>query len=195
MRRFATVVAMLAAGLTAARGGADLVLVDGRLLQGTAIERKDGAYLLTTTFGNVVTVPLELVKEMRLTGGDATPPTGLVFSTPRTLAGTTVEPPGRREQLAAFGRPPALFPVVSISGTWYPRNAYEGRDVTHFNPATWVKATIDPVWSPVQSFTSSSDATEFHPVRWYHPSIDPVWKPRDAFAPGEWLFPIVRNRE
>ncbi len=195
MRRYAAVAAVLALAVSAARAGADLVLLDGKLLQGSAVERKGGAYLLTTGFGNVITVPVELVKEMRLTGGDAVPPTGLVFSTPNTLVGQKVEPPGRREQLAAFGRPPALFPVTSIDPRWSPVDAFGGSDVTNFNPVTWVTASIDPVWSPLQSYGSSTDVTEFNPVVWYRPTIDPVWHPRDGFAPTVWFAPIVRNRK
>ncbi len=195
MRRFAAVAAVLALAATAARAGADLVLLDGKLLQGRSVERKEGAYLLTTSFGNVITVPVELVKEMRLTGGDAAPPTGLVFSAPRTLAGPELVIPGRREQLAAFGRPPALFQGSPMTGRWYPRDAFEGKDATNFNPVTWAKTTIDPVWWPVPGFSKTTEVTGFRPARWFRASIDPVWRPRDGFAPREWLAPVVKPRE
>jgi len=195
VRRFAAVAAVLALAVTAARAGADLVLLDGRLLEGRSVERKEGAYLLTTSLGNVITVPVELVKEMRLTGGDAAPPTGLVFSTPKTVAGQEMKAPGRRDQLAAFGRPPALFQGSPMTGRWYPRDAFEGKDATNFNPVKWAKATIDPVWSPLPAFSKTTDVTGFRPARWFRASIDPVWLPRDGFAPREWLPPVVKPRE
>lgn len=195
MRLTAVILVILSLLPAAARAGADLVLLDGRLIQGRSVERKEDVYFLTTPRGNVIPVPVELVKELRLTAGDATPPTGLVFATPRTLAGLEVELGGRREQLAAFGRPPALFQGSPMTGRWYPKNAFAGKDVSAFRPVTWARSSIDPVWSPVPAFTAASDVTEFRPVRWRQPSIDPVWRPRDGFAPREWLAPIVKNRE
>ena len=195
MRCLAAVAAVLALAATAARAGADLVLLDGKLLEGRSVERKEGAYLLTTSFGNVITVPVELVKEMRLTGGDAAPPTGLVFSTPKTVAGPEMEVPGRRERLAAFGRPPALFQGSPMTGRWYPRDAFEGKDATNFSPVTWAKTTIDPVWSPVQAFSRTTEIAGFRPAQWFRASIDPAWRPRDGFAPREWLAPVVKPRE
>jgi len=180
---------------TAAWAGADLILIDGRLLQGRSVERKDGVYLLTTNFDNVIPVPVELVKEMRLTGGDATPPTGLVYAAPRLLAGPEIEVPGRREQLAAFGRPPALFQGASNTARWFPQDAFKGKDASNFNPVVWAKPTIDPIWNPVPAFTRSTDVTEFNPVRWYRPSIDPSFSPRNDFLPREWFAPVVKNRE
>ena len=101
------VVALALAGTAFA--GAELVLVDGRVLSGVSVERKEDAYHLAGENGAVIAIPAALVREMRLTGGDAPPPTGLTFSRPAVLAGFDAPPPGRREMLAAFGRPPALF--------------------------------------------------------------------------------------
>jgi hypothetical protein len=195
VKRAAAILAVLGFLATAAWAGADLLLVDGTLLQGRSVERKGGSYLLSTNFGNVITVPVELVKEMRLTGGDATPPTGLVYATPKTLAGPEVKLPGRREELAAFGRPPALFQGSPMSFRWYPTNAFQGKDATQFHPVTWAKATIDPIWSPVSAYTWSTDMTEFHPVLWRQPLIDPIWNPTDGFGPREWFAPIVKKRD
>ncbi|MBZ5638177.1 MAG: hypothetical protein LAO51_05380 [Acidobacteriia bacterium] len=195
MRRLATIMAVLGFLATAVWAGADLVLVDGTLLRGRSVERKGNTYFLTTNRDNVIAVPVELVKEMRLTGGDAKPPTGLVYAGPMTLAGPELTLPGRRESLAAFGRPPALFQGSPMSFRWYPTNAYQGKDATQFNPVVWAQTTIDPIWSPLPAYTPSSDVTQFHPVLWRQPLIDPIWRPRDGFAPGEWLAPVVKEKE
>jgi len=195
VRLKAAIPVVLASLATAAWAGADLILLDGKLLQGRSVERRDGVYLLTTSFDNVIPVPAELVREMRLTGGDAVPPTGLVYGPPRQLAGPAIEIPGRREQLAAFGRPPALFQGASNTGRWNPQDGFKGKDASSFHPVFWVKPAIDPVWSPTPAYTSATDVTEFRPARWYRSTIDPVWRPRDDFRPREWFAPIVKGRE
>jgi hypothetical protein len=183
--------ALLAAAVASpALAGAELVLVDGTVISGTSVERKEDQYLLTGDRGVVTTVPAALVKQMRLTGGDAPPPTGLTFSVPQVLVGEKIEGPGRREMLAAFGRPPALFQPPSRNQSWVPTDAYAGKDVTEFSPATWAPPVFDPIWRPTSDYTAESDVTQFRPVKWRPTVVNTDWRPRDGFGETEW-FPSV----
>ncbi len=169
-----------------ALAGAELVLLDGQVLSGVSVERKGDAYQLAGEDGTVMAIPAALVKEMRLTGGDAPPPTGLTFSGSETLAGLEVPAPGRREMLAAFGRPPALFRPPSGAERWTPRDGFEGKDATRFRPTRWAEPVLDPVWWPASGFRSEGGAG-LRPVRWRPAVVDTTWKPRDGFGPTGWF--------
>src|SRR3990172_3318510 len=85
-------------------GGAELTLSDGTVLSGSTLERtREGVYLLTRGDGGegeVVTIPVELVKKLRLTGEADPAPTGFKVSQAEVLAGARIDPPRAREQLA-----------------------------------------------------------------------------------------------
>jgi hypothetical protein len=182
---------LLAASLAApALAGAELVLLDGRVLSGTSVERKGDEYLLTGDRGVVTAIPAALVKQMRLTGGDSQPPTGLTYAEPQVLAGTTIEGPGRREMLEAFGRPPALFKPPSRTQNWLPTDGFEGKGYTEFRPTKWVPSVIDPIWRPPSIFTAENDVTQFRPVKWRPTIVNTNWRPHDGFGETEW-FPSV----
>ncbi len=182
------VVALALAGTAFA--GAELVLVDGRVLSGVSVERKEDAYHLAGENGAVIAIPAALVREMRLTGGDAPPPTGLTFSRPAVLAGFDAPPPGRREMLAAFGRPPALFRPPSGTQIWAPRDGFEGKDESGFRPTRWATPVLDPVWRPVSGF-GSEGGLGLRPVIWRPAIVDTTWRPRDGFGPGGWFSPAA----
>ena len=192
MSRFGILAAaLLAASLAApALAGAELVLLDGTVLSGTSVERKGEEYLLTGDRGVVTAIPAALVKQMRLTGGDAPPPTGLTYAEPQVLAGTTIEAPGRREVLAAFGRPPALFRPPSRTQSWVPADGFAGKGYTEFRPTQWVPSPVDPHWRPTSVFTAENDVTQFRPVKWRPTIVNTGWRPRDGFGETEW-FPSV----
>ena len=177
--------------------GAELVLVDDRVLSGKSVERKEEFFLLEMPKGGVIAVPAELVKELRLTGGADPAPTGIRLAEPRTLAGLPLAlPAGPRDQLAAFGRPSARFAAASTDSRWRPTNAWPpGKDVTNFNPSSWAKPSIDPTWSPVSAFKASKDVTEFNPARWYESPTRSAWQPRDAWGSTIWFPPVVGHRE
>lgn len=180
-------------GTPPAHAGAELILQDGKILSGESVQRKkEGVYLLTTEDGDVLTVPVELVKKLRLTGGEPEEdvPTGLKVAEPGNLVGPpeSFVPPTTREQLAAFGRPPALFRRPAIDSNWRPKNSL-GPDVANFNPARWYRAPIDPFWKPVSAFQASRDVTSFHPVRWYQPALDSVWRPTSGWWKPERPVP------
>jgi len=167
----------------AAQAGAELVLLDGGVLKGEDLERtKDGLYLLTTSDGAVLTVPVALVKGLRLTGGEDPAPSGMLLTGPRTVAGPDdpipVDSPDK--QLEAFGRPPAAFALATINPN-YPLVSALGPDVSEFNPVRWYQTARSPEWTPTPAYRSSQDVTHFNPVRWYKAPTDASWKPTSGF--------------
>jgi hypothetical protein len=177
--------AMVLATAIPAWAGAALVLRDGTVLEGEGLERtRDGLYLLTIAEGNVIPVPVSLVKELRLLGGEDPAPSGVKVSRPETLAGLPdPRPPRHDEQLRAFARPAAAFVRGAVETNWTPRSAL-APDVSQFNPARWYRAGRDFSWTPTPAFRASQDVTRFSPVRWAAPTIDPVWRPADGWRPA-----------
>ncbi len=187
------IVVLLARG-PVARAGAELTLQDGTLLSGTTVERtREGVYLLTQKDGEVVTIPVELVKKLHLTSDDDPAATGIKQAESETLVGPPVEPPKTREQLGAFGRPPAPFSQGPVDTRWVPQSAL-GPDVTNFNPARWFRAPVDTTWTPTSAFRQSTDVTQFSPVRWYRAPTDPIWRPTNGFRPATQWFSSESER-
>ncbi len=197
MIRFVAAVAVtLALAASPARASAELLLLDGQLLKGSSVEFKEGVYLLTMPTGGVVSVPVELVKEMHLL--DERPPTGLRTGEPATLVGPPdLEPPaGPEDQLAAFGRPPATWAGSTADSEWRPTSAWRpGTGGVDFNPARWARETIDPNWTPRSAYTTSQDVTEFNPVHWYQAPIESTWWPRSGFGATTWFPTVLGHRE
>jgi hypothetical protein len=184
----------LAASLLAAPAlaGVELVLEDGQVLTGIEVERKEDVYHLELATGSVVALPVEVVRELRLTGGEENPdaeerreaPTGLRVAEPEVLAGPP-EPiplPTRREQLAAFRGGQSRFARGVIDPTWEPRDGWLRPGLVEFNPARWYRAPIDSTWTPRPAYTTDSDVTFFSPVEWSRGVFDPTWYPQDGFA-------------
>ena len=196
MRRALASVAVLflagSLGPGPAHATAELKLRDGRVLVGTDLELKDGIYVLVTKEG-MVTVPAQLVREMRLTGTDLPGPSGLKVTKGGPVPGTPEPPPRptRAEQLAAFDQPPARFPRPPVDPIWRPADAFRGRDATGFRPSRWPTSPIDPVWTPRSAWKAVDDVTEFSPARWYRPPTSNAWRPRDGFAPTRWFPPVL----
>lgn len=179
--------------VTGVWAGAQLTLTDGTLLSGASVERtRDGVYLLTRD-GQVMTIPVELVKKLHLTGEDDPAPTAFRVAPGEVLVGTKVDPPRADEQLAAFGRPPAQFRRGAVDPYWNPRSAL-GPDVREFNPVRWFRAPTDPVWTPSSAFKASKDATQFSPVRWFTAPTNPTWHPTSGFSPASTWFTVEWER-
>ena len=178
-------VLMLAAWMVAgpAAAGAELVLSDGQVLRGLEVERRDGIYALTLEDGNVLTIPVRLVGEVRLTGeGDGgRAATGIRAAEPEQLAGSKVDLPKTSEMLVAF-RNPSRFRRGPIDPIWIPTSDWDSSPVrnNNWNPARWYVAPIDPTWKPTPAFTMDSDVTFFNPARWAPNVINPFWVPSDG---------------
>lgn len=180
-------VLLLVAVAAPAAAGVELTLDDGRRFTGSGADykRDEGIYVIELDSGDLLPIPAELVKSVRLTGGDAPAPTGINVTRPRTLAGPEeIEPPTRSEQLRVFEGSEARFRRNLINPFWRPSSDWEMSTANNdFNPARWYEAPIPFEWVPRSAFTTAGDVTEFSPARWRRPLIDFEWVPEDGFAP------------
>lgn len=190
--RFVWAAGLLAAVQLAAapvRAEAEIVLLDGRTLSGTEVEFADGRFSLTTATGDVVPIPVELVKELRLrdrgaAGRDALP--GVRAARPEVLAGPpeAARPLSPSEALAAFRRPPARFRPSVLETGWKPSESWLS-PAAALAPVRWARPLLETVWRPVSAFPK--DFTEFNPARWARTIVRTDWHPTDGFRrPGRF---------
>ena len=184
---------LLAAALSflvaaAALGGAELVLVDGRVLQGDSVRREGDLYILSTKDGET-TMPADLVDSVRLTGepesrpvvGVPEGPTGLRDAGPQQLAGTPVQPSTPQEQTRAIGNP-STFQKDIIDPNWAPTPAWDpNKDVLAGSRSTFVKSPIDPSWTPESAFDTNKDVLADSRSTFAKSPIDSSWAPTDGF--------------
>lgn len=167
---------------------AKLVLSNGAVLSGKSVVRKDDLFLLEWADGSIVTVPAELVKEMQLLEGKE-PPTGLTFSSPRSLAGPAWagKTPPFREQIAAFRARPYVPPLPPVDPVWRPTSGFRSNEgASALAPVRWVAAPIDPAWRPRSGFRGEAG---LRPTRWFTVALDPTWEPRDSWKGTKWFTP------
>ncbi len=165
-RELALLAALLATAV--AMGGAELVLLDGRVVRGESVKRDGDVYVLATESGDV-TMPADLVDRVKLSGEG------------ETLAGIPVTPPTTEEQLRVLGKA-AEFQKGAIDPTWTPTSAFDpGKDVLADGRSTWQKAPIDPTWIPVSAFDPSKDVLADSRSTWQKAPIDSTWTPTDGF--------------
>jgi hypothetical protein len=199
----ARLLVILLATAPAAVADFELLLGDGQLLSGVDVRRVRGEYLLELESGQTLSIPEELVAEVRITAGVArdvrkaeprqlegkeldlddeeAPHTGVRKADPEVLAGDEVNPPRTSEQLEALGDP-ARFSKGVFNPNWRPESVYDrSNDVSDFNPSTWTDSVIDPNWQPDSDYTWSSDVSDFSPSRFTDSIIEPSWEPRDGF--------------
>jgi hypothetical protein len=159
-----------------------LVLRDGTVLEGVAVQKLEGNYILTTEDGEAVTIPAELVETVRLTGvGEA--PSGMQTGEPKTLVGETITPPRRSEQVQRIG-PPSRFQEDIVDTSWRPSTDWDMNPdkQNNFAPSTWSKGPIDPEWKPKSTWDANEDVLASGRSEWRESIIDPTWKPTDGFA-------------
>jgi len=182
-----------------ALAGAELLLADGTTLSGISVELKQGIYFLEREEGEIVPVPRELVSELRLTGDDDPPVTGIQLAEAETLVGPEEGPrlPKRSEQTRVLDDGPKSIARGVIAPRWQPRDGWNVSSATHeFAPADWYRPPIDPDWTPRSAYRVSDDVTEFNPVHWYSSPINPTWWPVDGFsAEPRWFPPILQQRK
>lgn len=190
--------ALLAAAVATAvaLGGAELVLVDGRVLRGDSVRRDGNLYVLATETGEL-TMPADLVAEVRLTGSpeprppalDGIPegPTGMAVGPARTIAGPDVPPPRTEDQLRVMGKP-SEFKKSIVDSDWVPTSDWNMDPETQNNwaPSTWAKAPIDPTWVPESAFDANEDVLAESRSTWKKAPIDSTWTPTDGFKKSAW---------
>ena len=102
----------LAASLTVLLAGAEIVLEDGQVLEAANVKRDGEVYIIELKSGGLLTIPVDLIKKVRVTGddvprqvaGEAPPPgpSGIRHGEPVTVAGEPVRPPRTSEQVEAL---------------------------------------------------------------------------------------------
>ena len=177
----------------AALAGAELVLVDGRILPGDSVRREGDLYILSTKTGDV-TMPSDLVDRVQLTGepesrpvqGVPEGPTGLRDAGPQQLAGTPVQPSTPAQQTAAIGNP-STFRKSPIDPEWHPTSAFDqNKDVLADSRSTFAKSPIDPEWHPTSAFDTNKDVLADSRSTFAKSPIDSSWTPTDGFKKTGW---------
>jgi hypothetical protein len=183
---------LLLGGASPSLAGAELILRDGQTLQGVDVKRADDRYLLELASGDVLTLPISLVRHVRLTGDDVPSPendaarklrgpSGIVRADPQVLAGEPVRPVRPSEQLEVFGEP-ARFRHSPVEPGWTPRPAFDNEtDVLGPSRSRWQEDIVDPLWTPCSAFDFDSDVLRLNRSRWQEDIIDPSWRPADGF--------------
>ena len=166
--RRALVAVAVAVATAVALGGAELILQDGRILKGDDVRKDDDVYVLSTPSGEI-TMPVELVEGVRLTGE------------PEVLAGVAVVPPTPEEQTRAIGNPSKFAPSI-VDHEWHPTSALGDEDVLADSRSTWAEDIVDSEWKPTSAFDETEDVLAGSRSTWAKPAIDPSWKPTDGFA-------------
>lgn len=184
--------------ISAALLAAALVLVDGQVLEGTAIVHAEGNYRLSLASGETLTVPEALVKEIRLGGEEPErpAPTAIVPAPAETLAGDprATPLPAPEEQRAALG-PEARFRPAPLDPTWTPTNAYDPRaDVLRGSRSRWPSSILDASWFPSSAFDATVDVLAGSRSKWAVAPIDPTWRPEDGFRKEPEVEPIPAER-
>ena len=194
MKRLLSTAIVLAS--VTAWAGADLVLVDETVLRGVSVERDEDHYLLELEGGEIVTVPVALVDEVRLFEGeepeepDPPAPSGFVVTEGEELVGPT-DParaddkpsyPKVGQQLGVFGDP-SRFQRGATNPFWQPESDWDLDPAQNdFNPARWYDSSLNPYWEPTSAYDADVDVLAPRRTRWRSSVTSPYWFPSDGFA-------------
>jgi len=198
-------VCFLAWFLAPALADAELILRDGSVLRGVEVRLAGDVYILESATGEAVSVPLELVAELRLGGGageddsrgpalressgrrvagadrDPRAPSGLREAEPRSLAGGEARFARPSEQLRVF-RDPGTFPRSVIEHRWSPRSDWKlNLENNEFAPVEWAEGPVESGWTPRSAFQADLDVLGPRTTEWRPGIVDPFWNPEDAF--------------
>lgn len=189
----------------------EVVLKNGQSIMGQDLQRAGGSYLISLDTGEILTVPAELVEEVRLSGQrtpDPPPnPPGLLYPEPQVLAGDAgaleknpgmvqaepqvlagssspeaVRPVTPSEATAVFGEP-ARFQKGISDPQWHPETDWNMDPETqnNFAPSTWSKSVVDSDWEPESAF-DYEDVLAPSESTFQAGMGDPTWHPTDGFA-------------
>lgn len=178
------------------RADVQLVLIDGKTLDGVDVRRDQQVYLLTLENGRVAAVPVELVKEVRLEGPakeraeesvEKRGPDGIVIEDAedaRTLAGEDeFQHPGVR-----YGTGQQLAGPDAVTIDTSEELAVFGE------PAKFQEDIIDPDWVPESDWDDDPvKNNNFAPSTWSKGWNDPEWQPESAFDRNEDVLADSRS--
>lgn len=176
--------ALLAASVAHAETVTELLLSDGSVLECDKLKLEEENYLVTLKDGEVISLPVELVETVRLTG-TGEPPTGIRVGEAETLVGPETRSPRPEEQVEALG-PPAAFRKDLVDNRWQPSTDWEmdPDKQNNFAPSSWPKNLIEPVWRPKSAWEANDDVLAPGRTQWRRSVIDTSWAPSDGFSRG-----------
>lgn len=182
---------LAAASVSVAQTG--LELIDGRVLEGIAVERVGDGYELVLDGGARIVIPAELVREVRLiveppepTASEELPPgespTGPQGETSPEELPAPPRPSDPFEQLAAFGPQRPIVARSAIDPAWWPSSDWQQDLVENeFDPASFREPAVGYRWMPQESLDRAADWATSQSSRWSRPAIGSAWWPRDGF--------------
>jgi hypothetical protein len=179
--------------LLATAGGAvaqnGLELIDGRVLEGVAVERVKGGYELQLDSGARVVIPAELVLQVRLAVEPSRAPTPEADLTEAPVPEPAVEelpetpslPDATRqpfEQLAVFGPQRADVAQGVVDASWRPSSDLRQELVENeFDPSSWTAPVVGSRWTPEDSLDRGADWSRSPSAKWARSSIRSTWWP------------------
>ena len=191
MRERLTFAVAIVLAASVAHAGAELLLQDGRTVAGIDVSRQGTNYHLIQEDGQILTIPVELVRELRLSDEGPPPPrpapTGLRAAEPEVLVGPPqpIEPPVAENQAAVLG-PRAKFQSGVFDPVWVPSSDWtlDPRQ-NDFNRTRWFTAPIESSWTPLSAFDGRIDVLARGRTSWKASLVDPTWWPTET----TWLTP------
>jgi len=190
---------------------AEVVLGDGQILHAAEVRQENGNYLIVMDTGETLSIPVELVKEVRLTGQKK--------PEPKVLAGQDVNRPGRvpglvkaeaqtlaGQDVLAEGNVPGL--VLSeprtLAGDPVRLPSRSEQTAALGPPAKFQKGISDPTWHPETDWNMDPhEQNNWAPSKWAENVIDPTWEPesdwdmdmqkQNNFAPSTWSESVIDN--
>ena len=172
-----------------------LELIDGRVLEGIAVERVKDGYELQLESGAKVVIPAELVLQVRLAFEpsparipdadlpEAPAPEPVVENLPETpsLPETTRH---SYEQLAVFGPQREIVARGIVDASWRPSSDLRQELVENeFDPSSWTAPAVGSRWVPKESLDRGADWSRSPSARWARSSIRSAWWPGQG-SPG-----------
>jgi hypothetical protein len=177
-----------------------LVLSDGQVLSGSSVELQGDLYLLTLESGDVLPLPVALVREVHRAAKpepstdadnedlDVLPvfETEILTDRARELPSEdlgVVERPRRLIELPDDGRSASTFSQSLVDPDFRLTSGYEQNSMLGvFDTSFWPGATLDSDWGMESGFELPEGEPATHPDRWNKAAQGPIWKPKEGFA-------------
>jgi len=177
-----------------------LVLSDGQVLSGDSVELQGDLYLLTLDSGDVLPIPVALVREVHRAAkpqpsaeADHEEAAVLpVFETeilidrapevPSEDLGVA-ERPRRLIELPDDGRSASTFSQSLVDPGFRLGSDYEEQSMLRvFDTSFWPAGSFDSNWKMKSGFELPQGQPATHPDRWNEAAQRPIWKPKEGFA-------------
>lgn len=160
----------------------ELILIDGRVLTGTDVHREGEVYVLEMENGEWITMPMDLVQGVKLTGNGDDSEDEEETGEPETILKEPVRQRTTSEQLEVMGEP-ATFREDVIDSTWTPDSDWDmDLENNNFNTSTWRKSQVISSWQPKSDFNVNRNILASSRSNWQASVIDSRWTPTDGFA-------------